>query len=315
MQAYPRTAGQPCKTLLRGGVLLLGMALTTLAWAGDPQVKVYGKTYGEWSAQWWQWVHAIPVSTNPLLDATGEHCGEGQFAVDNDQVWFLAGTTGGEADRHCTVPHGTALLYPLVNHFFLNGPNEHVTVEAKRSGLAGVLDLACGLQSTLDGVATGIAQPTVRTQSPPFPLAIGPDNVYGLPPGVVDPEVVADGYWVLLPPLAVGTHELQVQGAVCDPDTHLPFFAVQVTYHLTIVVDDLPMALTGRSPVMAAETASTSEGARGRSFSMSRISRDCLSTTCPTNGPHLTGIALPGVALDGLELQGTAVTLNPQAAR
>jgi hypothetical protein len=286
------------------------MVLTTLAWAGDPQVTAYGKTYGEWSAQWWQWVHSIPVSTNPLLDATGEHCGEGQFAFDNDQVWFLAGTTGGEADRHCTVPHGKALLYPLVNDFFLNGPNEHVTVEAKRSGLAEGLDLGCGLQSTLDGVTTSIAQPTVRTQSPPFPLAIGPDDVYGIPSGVVDHEVVADGYWVLLPPLAVGTHELQLQGAVCDPDTHLPFFEVQVTYHLTIVDDDLSMVLTGRSPVLAAETENTSEGVRGQ-----RIGRDCQLVNCPTNGPHLTGIALPGVALDGLALHGTAVTLKQQAAR
>ena len=98
------------------------MALTTLAWASNPQVKAYGKTYGEWSAQWWQWVHSIPAGINPLLDATGEHCDEGQFAFDNDKVWFLAGTTGGEAERHCTVPHGKALLYPLVNGLFHLSP-------------------------------------------------------------------------------------------------------------------------------------------------------------------------------------------------
>ena len=136
------------------------------------------------------------------------------------------------------MPHGTALLYPLVNARFINGPNEHFTVAEKRTALADVLDLACDLQSTLDGVATIITQPTVRTQSPTFPLAIGPDDVYGIPPGVVDTKVVADGYWVILPPLSVGTHELQLQGAICNPDTHLPFFEVQVTYHLTIVDDE-----------------------------------------------------------------------------
>jgi hypothetical protein len=150
----------------------------------------------------------------------------------------LGGRFQSEAERHCTVPHGKALLYPLVNSFFLNGPNENFTVEAKRTALAAVLDLACGLQSTLDGVAIVIAQPAMRTQSPTFPLAIGPENVYGIPPGVVGNKVVADGYWVILPPLSVGTHELQLQGAVCDPDTYLPFFEVKVTYHLTIVVDE-----------------------------------------------------------------------------
>jgi DNA-binding beta-propeller fold protein YncE len=33
MQAYPRTSRQRCKALLSGGILLLGIALTTLAWA------------------------------------------------------------------------------------------------------------------------------------------------------------------------------------------------------------------------------------------------------------------------------------------
>ena len=48
MQAYLRTSGQRCKALLRGGALLLGMALTTMAWADGPQVEAYGKTYGKW---------------------------------------------------------------------------------------------------------------------------------------------------------------------------------------------------------------------------------------------------------------------------
>lgn len=238
MKTYAKTSGQRGKALLRSGILLLGLTWTTLAWAGGPQLKAYGKTYGEWSASWWQWIHAIPASTNPLRDTTGEHCAEGQFAAGNNKVWFLAGTQGGMAERTCTVPKGKALLVPLLNGSFTNRPNEHASVEEKQVALASVLDLACNLHSTLDGVSTVIAQPTVRTQSPPFPLTIGPDNVYGIPNGVVDNEVVADGYWVILPPLSVGAHDLQLQGAICDPDTHLPLFAVQVTYHLTIVDDE-----------------------------------------------------------------------------
>jgi len=229
MKAYPKTSGQRCKALL------LGMALSTLAWADGPQVKAYGKTYGEWSARWWQWVRSIPAGTNPLLDTTGAYCDEGQLAFGNGNVWFLAGTIGGEAERNCTVPSGKALLYPLVNAVFPNGPGENFTVEEKQTMLASVLDLACGLQSTLDGVATVIDQPTVRTQSPTFPLTFGPDDVYGYPSGLVDNQVVADGYWVILPPLSVGTHELELRGALCAPDTHLPFYEVKVTYHLTIV--------------------------------------------------------------------------------
>lgn len=237
MKAYPGTSGQRCKALLGGGILLLGLALSTRAWASGPQVKAYGKTYGDWSALWWQWVHSIPAGTNPVTDTTGAHCDAGQGDFENDKVWFLAGTQGGQATRTCTIPHGKALFYPLVNAFFINGLNENFPVEEKQTALAEVLDLACGLRSTLDGVATVIARPTVRTQSPPFRVEIGPESIYGYPEGLVDDHVVADGYWVILPPLSVGTHTLELEGAVCDSSTHLPIFEVQVTSHLTIVGD------------------------------------------------------------------------------
>ena len=40
----------------------------------------HGKTYGEWTAAWWQWALSIPAERNPFfpLDPTGEFCGEGQ---------------------------------------------------------------------------------------------------------------------------------------------------------------------------------------------------------------------------------------------
>jgi hypothetical protein len=46
------------------------MMLTTMAvTAGTPEPKIYGKTYGEWSAKWWKWVKSIPAQSNPLLSS------------------------------------------------------------------------------------------------------------------------------------------------------------------------------------------------------------------------------------------------------
>jgi hypothetical protein len=38
------------------------------------QPTVYGKTYGEWSAKWFQWAYAGPVGENAVEDETGEFC-------------------------------------------------------------------------------------------------------------------------------------------------------------------------------------------------------------------------------------------------
>src|SRR3954452_3884451 len=84
-------------------------------------VRETGKTYGEWSAAWWQYVLSIPQSQNPLLDATGALCGQGQ----SGPVFFLVGTfttevvngdVFGTANRsQCTAPAGKPLFIPILN--------------------------------------------------------------------------------------------------------------------------------------------------------------------------------------------------------
>src|SRR5215472_11893649 len=96
--------------------LSLGFALATVpaSAAGLPpaQPPIYGHTYGEWSAQWWQWVYAAPDGANPVQDTTGDFCAVNQPA---GKVWFLAGTFGlTGVERSCTIPENRALFYPLV---------------------------------------------------------------------------------------------------------------------------------------------------------------------------------------------------------
>jgi hypothetical protein len=74
-----------------------------------PQSHPYGKSYGEWVVDWWQWVLNIPADRNPLADETGEFAGEGQ----QGPVWFVAGTFGNDVERTYTVPAGKALFVPV----------------------------------------------------------------------------------------------------------------------------------------------------------------------------------------------------------
>jgi hypothetical protein len=81
----------------------------------SPNAVIAGRTYGEWSAAWWQWSLSIPASSHPLFDK-GD-CNTGQTG----QVFFLGGkacTTGDTtcnasvAKRTCTVPKGKDLSSP-----------------------------------------------------------------------------------------------------------------------------------------------------------------------------------------------------------
>lgn len=227
-------------------LVISGAITPDLALAGRGHHKIapikahaYGQTYGAWSADWWQWLRSIPAD---VLAPDGESPGhpliaEGYLDCSLNQprghVWFLAGTEGGDAMRSCVVPRQKALFFPLVNAVFYNAEGEDYTVAEKREALSDFLDLACRLGSTLDGTPTVFALTTVRTQSPPFLLETASPDIWG-EDALVDPEAVADGFWVMVPPLPRGEHVLQFTGSVCDPDTGEPWFTVDVTYNLFV---------------------------------------------------------------------------------
>src|SRR5207249_3862565 len=79
----------------------------------SPQSESFPQTYGEWGAQWWQYVLGIPADENPLFDNTGAQCGLGQWGA----VFFLVGTatTGPVVRKECQVPADTGLFLPIIN--------------------------------------------------------------------------------------------------------------------------------------------------------------------------------------------------------
>lgn len=216
--------------------------------------KVYGKTYGEWSAAWWQWAGSIPSDTNPIADTTGEFCDLGQ----SGPVWFLAGTFGGTAERTCTIPAGKAIFYPMINQVWIDCPPPATDTELSDAEVGWIMatttaagDNACQLTSTLDNFyseafgtelptpISSLQVPAVRTQSPVFHINLGTDSIfrYGCGPDVdlqgKSGRVISEGYWVMLPPLQVGEHVLTLHGANCDPNSDP--WETGVTYHLNVV--------------------------------------------------------------------------------
>ncbi|MFO1417862.1 MAG: hypothetical protein U1E83_04265 [Methylotetracoccus sp.] len=208
----------------------------------NSQPPVFGRTYAEWTAKWWQWVLLGTESSNVLDDETGALCASNQ---PKQKVWFLAGTRGkAGVQRQCTIPANRALLFPLVNIMWTdcpNSPDEDLTDAEVRAILAGVDDLDCQISATLDGVPIAAHELlTVRTQSTKFHSVL-PKNGLGagdctpkIPPGRTGRQL-ADGYWVMVPPLSPGKHVLAMHGARCDAKTGNPLFETGVSYELKIL--------------------------------------------------------------------------------
>jgi hypothetical protein len=195
----------------------------------EPGALVEGKTVGEWLAEWWKWVLAIPTARNPLLDETGENCADAQ----DWPVFFLAGTVGGSTEpivrTRCPVPCGKPLLLPIVN-VVAWGPGDCAQEDmAACERLADeILDAVTGLVAEVDGRAIPCAE-DFRVVSPVFEFTVppAPDNIYGLE----EPFTrlgVGDGYMILIEPLDPGPHTIRLHAT-------LPGFTLSpVIYEFTV---------------------------------------------------------------------------------
>lgn len=208
----------------------------------------FGKTYGEWAATWWQWALKYPVTTNPLLDETGERAQLG----NQGRVFFLAGVfnVSGTATRTITVPTKKALFFPVLNYeadnYFNNPPIEpQLDVAGLRLLAKSIIDPAIGLSVELDGNSIPDVK-SYRVQSPVFGVHLPQNNIqqlfnYPTPawfkprPGVYPPPgeyapIVDDGYYIMLAPLSPGQHILHFAGTL----PQYPF-TLDITYNITVV--------------------------------------------------------------------------------
>ncbi len=229
-------------------ILTVGVLAVLVAWFlwrdGDqprvyrPGDRPYGKTYGEWSARWWQWVSLIPEPENPLF---GSRCPDVGQAGD---VWFLTGTTEGTVVRECTVPAGKALFLPIWNRMAYNSPGETYTEEELRDLAAQLLgpfsepaEPVFELRCIIDGVPVEGLKDNFRAKSPVFEFTYPEDNFHGDAPGTYFPAV-SDGWWIMLKPLPVGTHEIRSYASIRHADTGEGIsdlnVEIDVTHHLTV---------------------------------------------------------------------------------
>jgi hypothetical protein len=183
----------------------------------------FGKTWEEWSAEWWKWCLSLPRSQNPITDTTGENGSYNQ----RDDVWFLAGTFGGFAERTCEIPTGKAIFFPVSCNETSYAECPNFKTEAELGAFAKAdIDQVKTIMATVDGQRLPNSD-LRRVQSPPFEITLPRENVLGVPPGKTKSK--SDGYWVFLKPLAPGKHEIHFFSN-CSTDALL----VETRYQLTV---------------------------------------------------------------------------------
>jgi hypothetical protein len=190
-----------------------------------PGSSSFGKTYGEWSAVWWQWAFSFRTDAHPLLETAG--CDAGQTG----QVWFLGGSfVNTTVVRECSVPAGRAIFFPVLNTecSTFEGPPFHGDNEAELRACAAAVTNS-GMFATIDGVAVKTLG-SYRVQSPLYHFSAPDGGLFGGP--VTDAQSISDGVWLMLTPMSVGKHTIHFGGT--QTITGSPPLTLDVTYHLTV---------------------------------------------------------------------------------
>jgi hypothetical protein len=196
-----------------------------------PDAKVDGLSLADWSARSWQWFFSLPHDANPFSDETGARCGFGQ----SGPVFFLAGADH-SVERSCVVSLGVHIFVPLAG-------SECSTVESPpffgrdeaelRQCASDAVDMAesaldmTAMQLTVDGHTIADLS-SYRADTPLFTLWLPEGNDLGSDRTVADS--VADGYQIMLSPLAEGAHEVVI--SLPGPQAGV---IITITYHLTVM--------------------------------------------------------------------------------
>ena len=206
---------------------LLAVTMTTgnLAFAEDLNEGVVdpeSKLYDKYTSQWWQWAVSIAEPNNPILDETGEDCAVNQ----SGNVWFLAGSPAGIAERDCTIPVGKQILFPIIN--IQGAETSAENAESFNDIITILMDTVTDLQVTVDGVPLEnldqyrFKDSTAYTLDCQAPVGgCDSDSTHG----------VQEGHYIMLTPLTPGEHTIEFSGTI-------DFFGTLVTtganYNITV---------------------------------------------------------------------------------
>jgi len=197
--------------------------------------KPLGKSWTDWIASWWRWCFAADVAMSPAADTTGQMCRKNQ---NDPNVWFLAGTFGGNAKRKCVMPRGKSILFPIVNDLISYAEYGNLVNERDlRRYAKDDIDTATVYSCTIDNTDLhGLEK--YRIHSGLFDLTIPLSGTMMR----TRTEAISDGYWIFLKPLTIGEHLIFFKGekSLYDDNQYFGYkgehgkFKVGVEYNISV---------------------------------------------------------------------------------
>ena len=172
-----------------------------------------GVPYGEWAANWWQWLLSTPLAENP---GEVDNCQAGQ----GGEVFYIAHVLPGVTlETSCSVgtdqhilASGGATMYDITE---CGG-----TEEGLRACIEADLQAEPAIVSAVSVTVDGQVVPEIESYwvvSPLFDVEYIEDNIYGMEPGTVSQAMIG-GWFVMLEPLAPGSHVIEVSDDIDIPD-------------------------------------------------------------------------------------------------
>ncbi|MEZ5327946.1 MAG: hypothetical protein R3F19_23110 [Verrucomicrobiales bacterium] len=201
----------------------------------SPHATFKGKTAGEWTAAWWQWVRGTPGSVQ-MTDTTGD------FAYVNnngaDGVFFLAKSwTEVPEVRTIEIPAGTPLYVPFMGWGPSAAPGEFLAQygsveslfeELISPDILGVHDLSLEVN--------GVPAAALEDGNLHYLNFVEDGDDLIVPIWFEDAqelrEIAGYEFSAILKPLPPGKHTVRLKGTWSDDSSS---FASDVTYHITVL--------------------------------------------------------------------------------
>jgi len=173
--------------------------------------KPYGKSYGFWTTEWWNWALSVPQNINPVVDEEGKNWNINQ---PSSNIWFLAGRFGSSEKKYphrkIEVSFGRSILIPVLN--CEANPLEYPQLNTHEDLVNHVfhdVNTVVKKECYINGVKV---EPKRITSDPAiFSLTINNDNFFGIKGGQT--YAAADGYWVFLKLLDKGKYSISFEGS------------------------------------------------------------------------------------------------------
>ena len=217
------------------------------AWAGKrnaenpsilpPQSNPQGQSYAEWAAEYWNWYWPMPYDYYDV-----------NFFEMSGSVCLVTGSVLGTSERNLILPAGTMLFLPAYTCASADVPEvwdqpfvdpvtgiEYPSEEDWSVWLCDQVVNEVAVRCQIDGREVQNLQ-AYRVHTP-FSGAYPEGNWLGAEPGT-QYVGVADGLFLMLTPLATGTHTIQFWSNV--PDQFLPYFGFEgsgeatTVFHVTV---------------------------------------------------------------------------------